>query len=214
MKSNSGLLSVIVTTHLLLSVSAAHAAEPTLASPQCDTPPLISSECADGSRNEASWNSGVSAGRSAVQRIWGSAAVNKDPCNWDILVEEVTETIPGVAASLYSIGFSQFIQCRLQGYLDGTMYAMRLLKPLPQCIWCGLDWGRLSKKVYCHLSVQFGGFAGPIIWFFHRPEGVCEDQFQSSCESAHHAAGDQACAFYTGGAFASVYADSVHRDCH
>jgi hypothetical protein len=150
MKSNIGLSPVLVAALLLLRIAEAHAVEPwpISPSPQCDTPPLVSSECADGARNEASWNSGVSAGRAATQRIWESPAVNQDLCNWDILVQEVTESIPSVVEAYYRIGLSQFIQCRLQGYLDGTLYALRLLKPQPQCIWCGLDWGKLSKAVY------------------------------------------------------------------
>lgn len=169
-------LSVTTCALLLVAASSASAALP------CD---LVAPDACASARDITGYAVGVYTGKALVDQIWLSPAVDQQIDNWDILHEQVTLTIPTVVNSAYKANWNQYIQCRVQGFLDGTLCEMNTLDPIPGCQLNGADWGSIGAAVYCGLSTALGGLADMPPWFIREPVSMCGDAFQSYCEDTY-----------------------------
>jgi len=206
-----------------------------LAATQCNPSPP--DQCSFG-RNLRGWNAGVFTGVAVVDQIWYSPAVNRDPDNWEILEHGVVDVIPQVVAGLPSWpdGYTDYVQCRIQGLLEGTTCRMMEINPGLECALDGADWGEISASVYCLLSEDLDGLGDVAPWFIRPPVGLCGDEFQSWCEDVYRYVatngddplndehvdppwtpwppyGDPECLAYTQDPFATVFEHSVTIDC-
>lgn len=204
----------------------------------CATPPPAPAACVG--RNLNGYNVGIFMGSKLVDQIWGSTAVGQDIDNWDILVQQVTVTIPAAVTAAYSSGWSQYTQCRVQGLLDSTVCRMNELDPIPGCQLDGVDWGSISAQVYCGLSIALDGLADVPPWFTRLPRGLCGDSFETFCGDTYRYAATRGgdaldaavqefmidnglipasflqpveCVPYTEASFAPVFDHSVYIDC-
>lgn len=136
-------------------------------------------------RNATSYTAGVGQGVSTVDQIWESDTVGEDPDNWEILVARVTTTIPRTVATVYETTWNEYLKCRVQGLLEGTVCRMNELDPIPGCQLDGADWGNMSAALYCALSVDLGGLGDVVPWFIRPVPGMCGSGFQTYCEAVY-----------------------------
>ncbi len=199
------------------------------------TPPAV---CVG--RDAAGYFAGVGQGVSTVDQIWESATVDQNPDNWETLIARVTTTIPATVATVYSPTWTQYLQCRTQGLLEGSICRMNELDPIPGCQLDGVDWGKMSAALYCELSVELGGLGDIPPWFVRTPPGMCGTGFQTYCEDVYRfgatVGGDPldaavvalltergvspasllqsaSCMDYTVSPFDTVLSDSIYVDC-
>jgi hypothetical protein len=168
---------------MTLAVSGlAFAAYQPAAFPCGPTPPA---QCAAG-RELNGYNMGYLQGQSTVLQIWRSPAVDQNPDNWDKLDKAVRDTIkPMIATTLARTNIDQYLRCRVQGMLDGTLCKMNDLNPIPGCMWDGAVWGDFSAYIYCAVSVALDGLADVTPWFVRLPTGMCGTGFQNYCDSVY-----------------------------
>lgn len=136
-------------------------------------------------RNAAGYLAGVGQGVSTVDQIWEADAVGQNPDNWEILVARVTTTIPTTVATIKESTWSDYLMCRTQGLLDGSVCRMNELDPIPGCQLDGADWGHMSAAIYCQLSIDLLGLADVAPWFIRPPAGMCGGGFQTYCEDVY-----------------------------
>jgi hypothetical protein len=223
-------------TSLVLGVSesTASARLPTT----CQATLTAPEECTG--RNATGYSAGVGQGASTVDQIWESDSVHQDPDNWEVLMARVTDTIPNTVATVYEITWSQYLKCRTQGILDGSVCRMNELDPIPGCHMDGVDWGKMSSAIYCQLSIALEGLGDVVPWFVRPSHGMCGTGFQTYCEDTFRfgatAGGDPldaavlelltgrginpdslkqapGCIDYTVSPWETVYADSIYVDC-
>jgi hypothetical protein len=157
------------------------AAEPAAAAPLSPpAAPVAPAACKTG-RNLRGWQAGVSSGQTTVHRLW--VQLGEDPAEFDELQALVVDTLSTTLSSYLTAGIVPYASCRAQGYLDGAVYRLRLLRPLV-CVLDGADWATITANFYCDLSVAFGGLPlGEL--YLRAPAGVCGDYFQTTCEDVY-----------------------------
>lgn len=136
-------------------------------------------------RNAIGYTSGVGQGVSLVDQIWSSAAVDQNPDNWEVLTNQVTATIPTTVATVYQMTWNDYLKCRTQGLLDGSVCRMNEIDPVPGCQLDGADWGKMSAAIYCELSQVLGGLADIVPWFIRTPPGICGERFEYYCDNVY-----------------------------
>lgn len=171
----------LAATSLVLAVSESSALART---PSTCRATLIAPAVCTG-RNSIGYSAGVGQGVSTVDQIWESDTVNQELDNWDILKTRVTDTIPNTVEAVFEPTWSQYLQCRTQGLLEGSVCRMNELDPIPGCQLDGVDWGKMSATLYCALSVDLGGLADIPPWFIRLPLGMCGTNFQTYCEDVY-----------------------------
>lgn len=181
MKLQSIIGFTLAATSLVLAVSESSALARTPST--CRATASIPAVCTG--RDSTGYLAGVGQGVSTVDQIWESETVNQMQDNWEILVDRVTNTIPNTVATVFSPTWSQYLQCRTQGLLEGSICRMNELNPIPGCQLDGVDWGKMSAALYCQLSVDLGGLADIPPWFIRTPPGMCGANFENYCEDTY-----------------------------
>lgn len=236
MKTHSTIGSAMAAATLVLALgeSPAAAAPPSY----CRATLPVPVQCTG--RNATGYAAGVGQGVSLVDQIWASDAVDENPDNWDVLVDRVTSTIPTTVATVYKTTWNDYLKCRTQGLLEGSVCRMNEIDPVPGCQLDGADWGQMSASIYCALSADLGGLADVVPWFIRTPPGICGDKFQLYCDDVYRygatVGGDPldpevlaflmsrgvdpttwlqpaTCPAYTVAPFDVVFEDSVYVDC-
>ena len=235
--SRTGLALVLTSAGLMFSGAEAMAVSPCITT-QLPAPPNL---CAAG-RNFNGYRMGAIGGVSLVDQIWNSHDVGHNPDNWELLKTAVDTTIPQTITAFFSSStqYSDYVQCRAQGLLEGATCEMNYINPIPGCALDGFDWGVISASIYCLMAEQQHGLGDVVPWFV-RPVGhLCADAFQSRCDDVYHyfAAGtpmsfppppprtapvpDPLCAQYAqgtptdplcSGSYSDVFCHSVFIDC-
>lgn len=181
MKLQSMIVFALTTTTcvLTLSESTALARLPTTCRATLTAPASCTGRDLNG------YFAGVGQGVSTVDTIWESPTVDQNPDNWEVVVARVTTSIPATVATVYSPSWTQYLQCRTQGLLEGAVCRMNELDPIPGCQLDGADWGRMSASIYCMLSIELDGLGDVPPWFTRYPTGMCGDGFQTYCEDVY-----------------------------
>lgn len=232
--STIGFATAATTLALVLGAAPALARIPT----NCRANLAPPSQCVG--RNATGYTAGVGQGVSLVDQIWESPEVGQNPDQWELLQERVTSTIPTTVATVYQTTWNDYLTCRTQGLLDGSVCRMNEIDPIPGCQLDGTDWGKMSATLYCMLSIDMGGLGDVVPWFIRPAPGMCGNGFQTYCESVYHYGATDGgvplpaevltfllgqgvdpasflqpveCVPYTAEAYAGVFEDSVYVDC-
>lgn len=133
--------------------------------------------CQESAFTVRGYNSGVSMGRSLVQRAWGSV----NDCDQ---LELFTDIVVANVQNYQLVGDSTYTICRHTGLVDGVFQELDAvwLQCDGQCCQEGRVIGELAAELYCQLSIILDGLAAPDD-FVRRPVFLCGLTFETCCDT-------------------------------
>lgn len=133
--------------------------------------------CQESAFTVRGYQSGVSMGRSLVQRAWGSV----NDCDQ---LELFTDIVVSNVQRYELRGDSTYTVCRHTGMLDGVFQELDAVWAVcdGQCCQEGQVIGELSAELYCQLSIILDGLAEPDD-FVRRPVYTCGLTFETCCDA-------------------------------
>lgn len=198
MRGKAGLLGIVI-----VGVCFAGNAMAQVAPPGCSEP-----------REQRAFDAGVQSGRSLVEQAWNAV----DECNnLERFSKVVMDTLSSVSLPP---GSDDYVVCRTVGTLAGAAYQVD--ETWTQCAIECCDEGNLvgwiMGKLYCDLSIAFGGVR-LVNYLVQQPmnfcgavaQNCCRSEFQSFTPTYRSHWGE--CRPYTRGAFASTWVQSRNSVC-